>query len=195
MSEETLKATNVEVLRIKLKDNPKAPVDLQVRDLDKNIDGWMKYWPTLERGTKSIANPATIMETGGKYRVGVFNQTREFEGKTYTDWYIKECEPLATPGDAAEVFRQHAYPEAPRSPAQAVQPQNRAELALTDKDRLILAQNAYRHASVLESSMIVSMGHEAYEKDGGVNRVKLLAYDMYNGILELAKNDGNHFGK
>ena len=146
----------------------------------------LKYKTTEPKPADSLCVVGAKLKLGLKY----VNEKPKPGGGTYpAQWCIEDAEPLLHQDFPTDPV------EAPRSPAQAVQPPNRTELALTDKDRLILAQNAYRHAALLEASMIISMGHEAYEKDGGVNRVKMLAYDVYNGILELAKNDGNHFGK
>ena len=129
---------------------------------------------------------------GAKLKLGLkyVNEKPKPGGGTYpAQWCIEDAEPLLHQDFPTDPV------EAPRSHAQAVQYETPAVSPEVFKDRLIRAQNAWRHAALLEASMIVSMEHEAWEKSGGVNRVKMLAYDVYNGILELAKNDGNHFGK
>lgn len=198
MSEETLKATNIKVLRIKAKDNPKAPVDLEVTDLDTGANGWMKYWPTLTIGKAKVANPACKMVQGGEYRVGVFHQTREWEGKTYTDWYIKTCEETLSGGQAATAYLAPngdpivipngdpivmVYGDVP-----TIQ-----QYSMTDKDRLIIAQVAWKEASQHSIAVLNAVGIKEWESMGGVNVGARWARDIYYDIIEIAKTGGDPF--
>ena len=177
--EQNLKSENIEVL--KKYENDKGPHRIVVRDLKTNEEGKMAYWPTLKRGSATVPNPcASVLQVGGKYRVGVWFQDGRagYEG----EWMIKSAEPLATTTEAKEVF-QH---ENLAAGSMAHHTPQRSVPTITDRDKSIMYQSARKDAAVMEAAFLVSMGWELWEKERGWKAFKATTEDCYRMVNDLA---------
>lgn len=188
------KPTNVEVLKVEVKGPNLSKA--QVLCLDTNEKSWHPFYRKVYR-TDEPTQAERMVVPGARLKIGLQYKEGKSDGKggKYpSEWCIMDAEPLASASDARQVF-QDGPVEAPQSHAQPVQaaypsqytprrseaPQNGN---MTERDRSIIAQVAWKCAAQLAQAHYSAVGEESFD----INLPGKWARDIAKDIVSMTND-------
>lgn len=192
------KPATIEVLKVEVKGENFAKA--QVRCLDTGETSWHPFYRKKYRPAEG-EDPRTDAErlVVPKARLKVAYQYKEGrakgDGTSYpSEWVIQDVERLADWSDAAQVF-QNSPSLAPESRAQAVQPsypsqdtprppQAPQNGSMTERDRSIIAQVAWKCAAQLAQAHYSAVGQEEFD----INLPGKWARDIARDIVSMTND-------